>query len=273
MKPINLKDMKTLLKFFVALILISGLITFLLLKCSETDNVITDNVISHKIENFRDKNGMTRARVETNNGGTSDFTNNEMDSLKRALDIKNGILSGKNGEILAITELKGKLQDSLKLLRVNLDAEKHKVWEWEKKYKSGSVFRAKMSERDSVLIPEADIVVLTDDRTDGRGRKKKYYTDFFSPDQNIKFNGARTYRVERKEIKDVFQLDFNTIYSKGFFNNQNDGISTELEININPDGRFSIGGGVGTTYQFQQYKFYPYFQINTKYNVFKVPSR
>ena len=130
-----------------------------------------------------------------------------------------------------------------------------------------------MSEKDSVLVPEADIAVVTNDRTEGRGNKKKYYTDFYSPDQNIKFNGAKTYRVERKEIKDVLQLDFNTIYQKGFFNNLSDGITTELELNLFPDNKFSIGAGIGTNYQFQQAKFYPYFQINTKYNLIKIPSR
>ena len=126
----------------------------------------------------------------------SQFDRQEIEKLKQALNIK-------ENEIKAITELKGKIRDSVKLLAVQLDAEKHKVWTWEKKYKSGSVFRATMNEKDSVLIAEADLKVQTADIEEGRGKKKKFYTEFYTPDQNIKFNGAKTYRVEQKEIKDI----------------------------------------------------------------------
>ena len=122
----------------------------------------------------------------------SQFDKQEIERLKQALNVK-------ESEIKAITERKGKIRDSVKLLAVQLDAEKHKVWTWEKKYESGSVIKATMSEKDSVLKPEIDLKILTTDHVEKYGflkLKKRYYTDFYTPDQNIQFEGAKVYRKE-----------------------------------------------------------------------------
>ena len=66
------------------------------------------------------------------------------------------------------------------------------------------------------------------------------------------------------------QLDFNTIFQKGFVNKYFDGLSGELELMFNPDGNFKIGIGAGGTYLFEQSKIYPYGQIKTSYNLFRV---
>ena len=162
------------------IILISGIIVFFLLQVK--DEKANDNFLSKKIENFEDKFGENRAKVETRKQGDfSEFRKSEIDSLRKALDLERA------DKINAITEMRGVLRDSLKMYAVKLDAEKHKVWEWEKKYKSGSVFRATMNEKDSVLIAEADLKLQTADIEEGRGKKKKFYTEFYTPDQNIKF--------------------------------------------------------------------------------------
>ena len=127
-----------------------------------------------------------------------------------------------------------------------------------------------MSEKDSVLhLTNIDIKTKTTDFTEGKNKRKKYYTDFFSPDDNITFNGAKTYRIEQKEIKDILQVDFNSMFQKSI-NKDFDGISSEIELMFNPDGNFRIGIGAGATYLFNQSKIYPYGQIKTSYNLFRV---
>ena len=250
------------------LIVLGIIILFFLKKCTDNDAPIT-NYVANKNDNYKDQLGESRAKIENtgtkeNNGGNNVFLASEVKRLSEALDIK-------ENQILAITEFNATLSDSLKLTKLERDAANNKVWKWEKELKSGSKYTAQMSEKDSVLhLTSLDIKTQTTDYFEGRGKKKKFYTDFYSPDQNITFNGAKTFRVEKKEIKDFLQLDFNTIFQKGFVNKDFDGLSGELELMFNPDGNFKIGIGAGGTYLFEQSKIYPYGQIKTSYNLFRV---
>ena len=170
---------------------LSIIIVILLLKLGEKKE-IDNNFLSEKIENFKDKLGQERAKVTTTTG-SSEFRKSEFDSLRNALELE------RKDKILAITEIKGRLKDSIELLLVSLDTEKHKVWEWEKRYESGSVIKATMSEKDSILKPEIDLKILTTDHFEKYGflkLKKRYYTDFYTPDQNIQFEGAKVFRKE-----------------------------------------------------------------------------
>ena len=175
-----------------ALTLALSIVIVFLLAIYDNSKKQSNDFISRKIENYKDKIGEQRARVETVQNDKSQFDKQEIERLKQALNVK-------ESEIKAITEVKGKIRDSVKLLAVQLDAEKHKVWTWEKKYESGSIIKATMSEKDSVLKPEIDLKILTTDHVEKYGflkLKKRYYTDFYTPDQNIQFEGAKVYRKE-----------------------------------------------------------------------------
>ena len=250
-----------------ALILALSIVIVVLLATYDKDKTTPSNdFISRKIENYKDKIGEQRARVETVHNDKSQFDKQEIERLKKALNVK-------ESEIKAITELKGKIRDSVKLLAVQLDAEKHKVWTWEKKYKSGSVFRATMNEKDSVLIAEADLKVQTADIEEGRGKKKKFYTEFYTPDQNIKFNGARTYRVERKEIKDILQVDLKAGFRKGFLVNDYDQLESTLQVIVLPDNEFNFGFGAGGIYIVKDGRIFPYGEIFLRKNIFRIRGR
>lgn len=242
---------------------LSIIIVILLLKLGEKKE-IDNNFLSEKIENFKDKLGQNRAKITRT--GVSDFRKSEVDSLRNALEL------AKKDKISAITEIKGRLNDSLKLLSVSLDAEKNKVWEWEKKYNSGSTLKAKMSEKDSILKTELDLVVQSADVESGTGKKKKFFTEFYTPDQNIKFNGARTYRVEQKEIRDILQLDLSASFQKGMSKNF-DALQSTLELNIVPDANLNFSFGIGGAYQIQEAKIYPFGQFTLKKNLFRIKGR
>ena len=86
------------------------------------DEKANDNFLSKKIENFKDKLGENRAKVETRKQGDfSEFRKSEIDSLRKALDLERA------DKINAITEMRGVLRDSLKMYAVKLDAEKHGI--------------------------------------------------------------------------------------------------------------------------------------------------
>ena len=254
------------LMWFALTLALSIVIVFLLAMYDRGKTAPSNDFISRKIEIYKDRIGEQRARVETVQNDKSQFDKQEIEKLKKALNVK-------ENEIKAITELKGKIRDSVKLLAVQLDAEKHKVWTWEKKYKSGSVFRATMNEKDSVLIAEADLKVQTADIEEGRGKKKKFYTEFYTPDQNIKFNGARTYRVERKEIKDILQVDLKAGFRKGFLINDYDQLESTLQVIVLPDNEFNFGFGAGGIYIVKDGRIFPYGEIFLRKNLFRIRGR
>lgn len=159
------------------------------------DNHPTDAVtslVSNTVKEFKDKAGETRAKVETNKSNVIvGIDPAEHQKALKALGIK-------EKQLLALTNIQATLKDSVKLLKVSLDESNSKVWEWESKKPSGSVIKSVMSEKDSVLHTEVDIKLNTTDYVDKGGifKKDRYYTDLYSPDQNIKINGAQTFRKE-----------------------------------------------------------------------------
>lgn len=161
------------------------------MQCSG-DKKPASGFIADKINTYRDKLNQERAKIETSTGGEQTaFYKSEIERLKSALGVK-------ESQLIAVTNINAKLEDSIKVTGVTLDAERNKVWEWQKKYESGSVVKATMSEKDSILRPEIDIALQTTDYVDKGGlfKSPKYYTDIYSPDQNIKVNGVKTYRKE-----------------------------------------------------------------------------
>ena len=179
------------LTWMVLIFTFAALILYWLRDCN-VETKPFGGLIKDKVEQYKDKLNEERAKIETSsNGNNTAFLQSEIDRLTKALGVK-------QKDILAVTNVNAVLRDSVKLVTVTLDAEKNKVWNWEKKYESGSAITATMSEKDSVLVLSADIKLQSTDYVDRGGLfgKDRYYTDFYSPDQNIKINGAKTFRKE-----------------------------------------------------------------------------
>lgn len=121
----------------------------------------------------------------------SDFSKAEIDKLKKALALK-------DNQIKAITTANATLKDSLKIKSITLDSLNNKIWTWSKVEPEKSEIKASMNEKDSILHIEANIKVQTVDYIEKHWFKKdKLITDFYSSDQNIKFNGVQIYRSEK----------------------------------------------------------------------------
>lgn len=186
--------LKGLSPFVVLLIimLISIFIVYLTTKYVDNPSDPVTKSISNKIDEYKDKAGQITARIETNKQPTLQGIDPAVyvRALK-ALDIK-------DSQIESLTDLQAKYSDSFKLAKITIDEQNNKKWEWEKKYESGSVVKSVMSEKDSILHSDIDIKLQTTDYIDKRGlfRKDVLYTDIYSPDQNIKVNGVKTFRRE-----------------------------------------------------------------------------
>lgn len=260
-----------LVAFIISLIL-SGIIVFLLLKLAEKKSLNENlNPISEKINQIKDAVGETRAVVQTNKKNSkkqdsnNDFLKSEIEKLKKALELE------KSDKISAITKFDAALKDSVKLYAMRLDAERNKVWEWKKKYESGSKIEAKMNEKDSVLqLTNIDIKTEIADVEAGRGKNKQFFTEFYTPDQNITFNGAKTFRVEQKEIKDILQGDFKLGYRKDFLSTDYDRFEGTFQFFLFPDNDFTVGFGAGTVYLMNQHKIKPFGEIFLRQNLFRV---
>lgn len=180
---------------FVVLLLIMGiavLIVYLTTKYVDNPNDPITKSISNKIDTYKDELGKETARIETNKQPTLQGIDPAV--YARVLEA----LNIKDGQIESINDLNAKLSDSFKLAKVTIDEQNNKKWEWDKTYESGSVVKSVMSEKDSVLHSDIDIKLQTTDYIDKRGIFKKdvLYTDIYSPDQNIKVNGVKTFRRE-----------------------------------------------------------------------------
>lgn len=148
--------------------------------------------ISNKIDTYKDELGKETARIKTNKQPTLQGIDPKVyERALIALDIK-------ESQIESLTDLQAKYSDSFKLAKLTIDEQNNKKWQWEKTYESGSVVKSVMSEKDSVLHSDIDIKLQTTDYIDKRGifRKDILYTDIYSPDQNIKVNGVKTFRRE-----------------------------------------------------------------------------
>ena len=179
---------------WLALIFAVAVFILLMLQKCDSKQLPAGGFIADKIDTYKDNLGEDRAKQET--GGKGDNSNSayyksEIARLTKALGIK-------ESDILAITDVNAKLQDTVKLVRVERDAANNKLWNWEKTYASGSKVKATMSEKDSILHTDIDVKLQVTDYVEKGGlfKKTKYYTDIYSPDQNISINGLKTYRKE-----------------------------------------------------------------------------
>ena len=87
-------------------------------------------------------------------------------------------MGSKDAKINALTEIRGKLSDTLKLTSIKLDEANHKIWNFEKTYKSGTKFTATLNEKDSTLIPKADLRLKITDVEEGKGKKRDFILIF-----------------------------------------------------------------------------------------------
>ena len=175
------------------LFVLAVFILYCLRNCDST-KAPAGGFIADKIDTYKDNLGETRAKQET--GGKGDNSNSayyksEIERLTKALGVK-------ESDLLAITDVNAKLRDSFKVAKVTLDEANNKLWNWEKTYASGTKLKATMSEKDSVLHTDIDVKLQVTDYVDKGGLfgKTKYYTDIYSPDQNVSINGLKTYRKE-----------------------------------------------------------------------------
>lgn len=193
--------MRTLIKFFkkrtpfeiAAFILLMAIgITYTVTRYfDDPENPVTA-FASNKIEEYKDKIGEKTAKVETNRQNSIKGVDPaEYERIKRSLGVA-------EDKILAYTNIEATLRDTLKLTRVLLDEANNKKWEWETVKPSGSVIKATMSEKDSVLHTDVDVKLNTTDYVVKGGifKKDKFYTDIYSADQNIKINGVKSIRKE-----------------------------------------------------------------------------
>lgn len=185
-------------------------------------------LLTKKVKEVQDEFGEMRQQQETTHSETvAGISQEDYNRLKLALNIK-------DDQILSINNINAKLRDSVKVARVERDAANNKVWNWEKKTESGSVIKSTMNEKDSVLHSEVDIKLNNTDYVDKGGlfKQDRYYTDWYSPDQNIKVNGAQSWRKETVIKPKRFGIGFHTGY----------GITEDLKP--------SMYIGVGLSYNF-----------------------
>lgn len=219
---------KGLSPFVVLLCIMSLAIIIVYFTANYVDNPsdpITKS-ISNKIDVYKDELGKETARIETHKQPTLQGIDPAVYARAlAALDIK-------DSQIESITDLNAKLSDSFKLAKVTIDEQNNKQWEWSKTMESGSVIKSTMSEKDSVLHSDIDIKLQTTDYIDKRGIFKKdvLYTDIYSPDQNIKVNGVKTFRRET------------VIRPKRI------GIGFHIGYGINGEGKVSPYVGVGASF-------------------------
>lgn len=180
---------------FVVLVIILGLsilITYLVGKYIDNPVDPITKTVSTTIDEYKDKVGKITAKTETNKQPTLvGIDPAEYQRVKDALGIE-------IENVLALNNIKAQMADSLKIVKLQRDQANNKVWNWETKKESGSIITATMNEKDSILHTKADIKLNTTDYVEKGGlfRKDKYYTDIYSPDQNIKVNGVTNFRKE-----------------------------------------------------------------------------
>ena len=179
---------------WLALIFAIAVLVLMLLQKCDSKQLPAGGFIADKIDTYKDNLGEQRTKQETGGRGENSNTayyKSEIERLTKALGIKENAL-------LAVTDVNAKLRDSVRLAKLTVDEANNKIWNWEKTYASGSTIKATMNEKDSILRPEVDVKLQVTDYVDKGGLfgKTKYYTDIYSPDQNISINGLKTYRKE-----------------------------------------------------------------------------
>lgn len=228
-----IKYLKSLSLFEVVGILIAisiGVIYFMSQYVDDPQDPVT-RLAEKTIKNIQDDLGEQRQQQElTRAPNVTGIPEAEYYRLKNALKLK-------DEQILAITNINAKLKDSMKLVALERDQANNKVWSWEKKTESGSVIKATMNEKDSVLHSDIDVKLNNTDYVDKGGLfgRDKYYTDWYSPDQNIKVNGAHAFRKETIIKPKRFGLGFQAGYG------------------VTEDFKPSLYFGLGVSYNFARF--------------------
>lgn len=194
----------------------------------------------------------------------SGISKTKYDSILNELEIK-------EKQVKALTIFTGKIQDSLKLSKLERDELNNKVWKWEKTLASGTKIVRVMSEKDSVLHESSDIKVAFVDKTEGRGKNTKFFTEFFPIDNNIKFNGASVFRKENKEIRDILQVDLNGEFQKSFIS-PNARFISDVQLSFFPDGKFVPSAKIGGQYDVQNGLDW-FWGVRLKFNLFRIKNQ
>ncbi len=197
---------------FIAILIllaVSVLITYLAVKYmdNEPKDPIT-TLVSDKVETFKDNLKQENARVATNKSeSVSGISREEYQALLARYNDKSIAFD-------AFTNINALLSDSLKIVKLDRDQLKNKVWTWENKKPSGSIIKAVMNEKDSVLHTSVDVKLNVTDVVDKGGlfKRDRFYTDIYSPDQNIKVNGVQNFRqekiIKRKKVGIGFHVGY-----------------------------------------------------------------
>lgn len=178
---------------FLILIVVSAIVCYLSIRYMQNgpkDPITT--LVSEKVGAFKDKLKEDNARVITNkNEQISGISKEEYNKLLSRYN-------SKKIEFEAFTNINGKLSDSLKLAKIEIIDLKNKEWTWKTTKPSGSTIVAVMNEKDSILHTKVDVKLNITDIKEKGGlfKRDKFFTDFYSPDQNIKINGVQNFRKE-----------------------------------------------------------------------------
>lgn len=257
------------LKNIAILILSVGLIIWIFKSTfnSGDQKAVTDLPTMNEVEELKELKTATGKTVyemqhqPTPTIASSGISKSKYDSILRELGIK-------ENQVRAFTLVTGTMKDSLKLTKLEVDKLNNKIWNWSKTLPSGTKISRTMSEKDSVLKESSDIAVAVVDKVEGRGKNMKFYTDFFSPDDNIKFNGASVFRKENKEIRDILQVDAGLEFQKSFLTPNARLIST-VDLSLLPDGKLVPSAKVGGMYDVQNGMDW-FWGVKVNYNLFKI---
>lgn len=253
----------------IALVAIIILIFKSVFNTGGNEKKVTDFPTMNEVEELKElktKTGMSVFEMQhlpTKTIVNSGIPREKYESILRELQIK-------ENQVRALTLVSGTIKDSLKLTKLELDEAKNKVWKWEKTLPSGTKIVREMSEKDSVLKENSDIAVAVIDKTEGRGKNVKFYTDFYSLDNNIKFNGASVFRKENAEIRDIIQVDAGIEFQKSFLS-PNARILSDVQLSFFPDGQFIPSVKVGGLYDVENGLDW-FWGVRAKYNLFKIKN-
>lgn len=245
---------KNILLSFVLIVFIASCL-FVLKKCSE----VPVDVIAGKIEAVKDENGNAHF-VKTYANNTSELKKKEIDSLKSIISGKNTELDLKDVQILAVTKMNMSIKDTLKLYKLEKDELNNKIWKFEKTYKDGTKTKIVMYEKDTTAVQETDLKLYVTDFSAKQNGKRLFYVDVTSQNKNFKLNGSEVLRIPVKEPKDLLQVNWASDYSRGIGNGINF-VTSEINIQLFPDGPVVPKLGSGIVWFMNEGKFYPYYKV------------
>lgn len=254
---------RNILIIFVAALFIASF-AFVFKKCSE----VPIEVIAGKIEQVKDKNGNDHFRKQVVNN-TTEFSKREFDSLKDIISGKNSLLDFKDVQISAITKMNMSIKDTLKLVRLEKDELNNKIWRFEKTYKDGTKSKIVMYEKDTTAVQEVDFNVFVTDFSVKENGKRFNYVDVASQNKNFTLNGSQVLRIPVKDPKDLLRINWASDFTKGIGNNVNF-ITSEINLQILPDGNIVPKLGSGIIWFTGDGKVYPYYKIGVDINLKRI---